>query len=460
MSTPSTIKEGTITYQPGNLRSYENGLVLSRGLKSKIIASSERHVPYSSKFSPIPLSSRPFHSQPDAAATFEHPTLEGYWIYVSNAEVEHGRGGVGAITFDPSGEVFSYKMILEGTSRNCGGGKSPFGTWISCEENKPYGQCYEVDPTGKKTARKTLLGGRRGGNFESVAYDARQFPETLHYFVTNDMKDGELRRFSCDPEILAEVSRGEKSSWDILVTPGTLEYLVLDPESKTFSWSKDIEKGRESAAEHFPNAEGIDFHDGMLYVTSKVKRVLLTLYIDTNEYEILSVESGAFEQEPDQIQFLLDTYNQIIPSSSSSSTSLPFSADALDDDGISPWIIDTASGYLEAYDEENTSSSSSSSEDGDDQEKDNHPILYFCEDSGQKRQSGIHGRDSTGKFFSIIEGYGYRSESTGLAFSPNKKFMYVAYQKNPGTILALWREDGQPFDGQTLDIKYHQVHNQ
>ena len=45
-------------------------------------------------------------------------------MYVSNAEVGGGRGGVGSITFNADGEVIDYEMIVTGTSRNCGGGKT------------------------------------------------------------------------------------------------------------------------------------------------------------------------------------------------------------------------------------------------------------------------------------------------------------------------------------------------
>jgi len=55
------------------------------------------------------------------------------WIYVSNAEVSNG--GVGAITFNGNGDVIDYKMIMTGTSTNCGGGKTYWGTWVSCEES-------------------------------------------------------------------------------------------------------------------------------------------------------------------------------------------------------------------------------------------------------------------------------------------------------------------------------------
>ena len=41
-----------------------------------------------------------------------------------------------------------------------------------------------------------------------------------------------------------------------------------------------------------------------------------------------------------------------------------------------------------------------------------------------------------------------------LAFSPDKKHMYVSYQ-GEGKIFDITREDGYPFGAHRLDIKYH-----
>jgi sugar lactone lactonase YvrE len=48
----------------------------------------------------------------------------------------------------------------------------------------------------------------------------------------------------------------------------------------------------------------------------------------------------------------------------------------------------------------------------------------------------------------------YRGETTGLALSPDGRFMYVAYQ-DVGKLFCLWRLDGKAFGAERLDVKYH-----
>ena len=101
-------------YEPGNLQTLKNGILLSKGLDCRIIAETGKSVPGAE-------STDKFHGRPDFGATF--PTDNGGWVYVSNSEVKKKKGGVGAIYFDKNSKVIDYKMLLKKTSMNCGGGK-------------------------------------------------------------------------------------------------------------------------------------------------------------------------------------------------------------------------------------------------------------------------------------------------------------------------------------------------
>lgn len=394
-----------VTFVPGELTVSQDGLRLSTGLRSRIVAISGKRVEYTPASGIARKSDLRFHEQPDAGACFVHPQMSGHWIYVSNAELSDNEGGVGALVFDRDGNVVHYDMVLTKTNRNCGGGRTPWNTWISCEEDGGRGQCYEVDPTGQHKPTKTQLG-TTGGNFESVAYDDRN-PEKMSFYVTHDDKKGELRQFRPSKFVLRAAYytnfQNVNLTRKVLTTPGKMKYLVLDPDNHTFRWSSNKQKGQKSAKKLFGGAEGIDIRNGMLYFTSKLEKRLFILNLDRFTYTMSSTEHGdSFQYQPDQIKFILGSDNA----------------------------------NTKTYNEEEQ-------------------ILYFCEDGGQKTGTGVYGRTKNGRVFTILEGVDYRSENTGLAFSPNRKFMYIAFQKNPGTLLSIWREDGKTFGGEILDIKYH-----
>lgn len=86
----------------------------------------------------------PWHMFPDGGACY--PRDNGGWIYTSNSEVP-AIGGAGALVFDPDGTVVDAYAILKNTSSNCAGGKTPWNTWLSCEETST-GQVWESDPYG------------------------------------------------------------------------------------------------------------------------------------------------------------------------------------------------------------------------------------------------------------------------------------------------------------------------
>lgn len=143
--------------------------MVSKGLSARLIARTGQRIQYADGTT----STLKFHSKSDAAGILPiNPNnIEEGYVYVANSEEPDGKGGVYGIYFDKDGNVLEYKALLTQTTDNCGGGITPWNSWVSCEEYS-NGQCWQVDPKDEIEPQITKLGGS-GGRYESVAVDDR-----------------------------------------------------------------------------------------------------------------------------------------------------------------------------------------------------------------------------------------------------------------------------------------------
>ncbi len=228
-------------------------------------ASSIRVVAQSSK-AVISNQSFLWHSAPDGGACFA--TEENGWIYVSNSAVALQGGGVGAIKFNSKGDILDAYPILVGTNRNCAGGKTPWHTWLSCEEYGDQGQVYECDPEGKKQAEVRPAMG--SFNHEDVAVD----PKSHYCYMTEDLVDGCLYRFK--PETKRDLSRGVLQV--AVPNKGILDWKKIeDPLAITKPTRYQIME-----AARFKGGEGIIYHDKQLFFTTKIDNIVWAYHTQTH----------------------------------------------------------------------------------------------------------------------------------------------------------------------------------
>ena len=215
-----------------------NGLFLPEGFTSRVVAVSGQTVTPSTYL---------WHGAPDGGATF--PTRGGGWVYVSNSEVGHPKGGVGAVRFDARGRIVDAYRILDGTGTNCAGGPTPWGRWLSCEEHSE-GHVWECDPrqAGQGIERPAL------GTFthEAAAVD----PVGRAVYLTEDDPTGRLYRFV--PAKYPDLSNGALQAASV-GSDGTVTWKEVSPDR--------AERGGDTTS--FDGGEGAVHVRGVIAFTTK-----------------------------------------------------------------------------------------------------------------------------------------------------------------------------------------------
>lgn len=221
-----------------------NGIMLPKGFRSRVVAQGR---------APVAGTSYLWHDFSDGAATFATP--DGGWILVSNSEtVPQAGGGVSAVRFARDGSIADAYRILGGTTANCAGGPTPWGTWLSCEEIE-FGQVWECDPTGARDAVALPALGRF--NHEAAAVD----PDGEALYLTEDVGDGGFYRFV--PADYPDLSAG-RLDVAIVAGDGRVTWVAVpDPTGRSAPTRRQVE-----GMTRFKRGEGIWFDAGVVYVAT------------------------------------------------------------------------------------------------------------------------------------------------------------------------------------------------
>ena len=314
-------------------------------------------------------------------------------------------GGTTTIVLSSDGRVERQFLSLIGTVRNCAGGTTPWGTWITCEESvqkkddnhqKDHGYNFEVPFTKKiSRARPQPLVAMGRFNHEAIAVN----PASGIVYQTEDRGDGLIYRFIPDkPQNLSAGGRLQalaiKEASGLDTRNWQKKYVAVGQTMTTYwidmlnvqSPEDDLRKrGHDQGAALFARGEGMWYGNESIYFActngGRHKKGQVWRYFPS-KFEGTIDENAA----PGKLELFIEPNDEGV-------------IDHADNLTIAPW--------------------------GD---------VILCEDGSDDQF--LLGVSTSGEIYKLAKNSLNNSELAGAVFTPDGKTLFVNIQR-PGLTLAI-----------------------
>lgn len=196
----------------------------------------------------------------------------------------NGKGGTTTLVLSRDRQLLRHYVSLAGTIRNCAGGATPWGSWLSCEEDtttpvesalvtQPHGYVFEVPAMASSPVQPTPLKALGRFRREAIAVD----PRSGILYQTEDRPDGLLYRFTpTQPSNLG--AGGTLEALRIQNRPGLnthRRFPIQHPVQVDWVPIEEVDpvndtvriEGHLKGAAQFSRGEGICYSEGSIYFT-------------------------------------------------------------------------------------------------------------------------------------------------------------------------------------------------
>ncbi|MPZ22259.1 MAG: DUF839 domain-containing protein [Dehalococcoidia bacterium] len=196
-------------------------------------------------------------------------------------------GGTTTLDVDPTTrELVNDFLSLNGTTVNCAGGPTPWGSWLTCEETtvgppawpEPHGYVFEVPTSANGTVPATPLNAMGRFVHEAVAVDPRTgfiyeteddgnqsgFYRFLPAVDGNLQAGGRLQMLAVRGRTNYDTTTGQRPG-----RPLPVEWVdVEDPDPAAFTPHAVFLQGYEKGGANFARLEGCWYGDGSIFLNS------------------------------------------------------------------------------------------------------------------------------------------------------------------------------------------------